>query len=81
MASRVDNAKLFMRAVGLGVAMWPFMTNTTCLDDGLSAFLRVRPRLFSIAYRMLRSAGDGWSRGLLTALGPGFSAGFVVLQR
>ena len=27
-------------------------------DDGLSAFLRVRPRLYGIAYRMLRSAAD-----------------------
>jgi len=27
-------------------------------DDGLSAFLGVRPRLFGIAYRMLRSAAD-----------------------
>jgi RNA polymerase sigma-70 factor (ECF subfamily) len=27
-------------------------------DDGLSTFLSVRPRLFSIAYRMLRSAAE-----------------------
>ena len=27
-------------------------------DEGLSAFLRVRPRLFGIAYRMLGSAGE-----------------------
>src|SRR3954470_23500512 len=27
-------------------------------DDGLSVFLRLRPRLFSIAYRMLGSAAD-----------------------
>ena len=27
-------------------------------DDGLSAFLGARPRLFGIAYRMLRSAAD-----------------------
>ena len=27
-------------------------------DDGLSAFLRVRPRLYGIAYRMLRSAAE-----------------------
>ena len=32
--------------------------NATCLDDGLSAFLRVRPRLFGIAYRMLGSAAE-----------------------
>ena len=30
----------------------------TCPDDGLSAFLRVRPRLFGIAYRMLGSAAE-----------------------
>ena len=29
-----------------------------CPDDGLSAFLNVRPRLFGIAYRMLGSAAD-----------------------
>ena len=43
------------------------MTTATCVssqsaradeDDGLSAFLGVRPRLFGIAYRMLRSAAD-----------------------
>jgi RNA polymerase sigma factor (sigma-70 family) len=31
---------------------------TTSPDDGLSAFLSVRPRLFGIAYRMLGSAAD-----------------------
>jgi RNA polymerase sigma-70 factor (ECF subfamily) len=31
---------------------------TTPDDDGLSAFMRVRPRLFSIAYRMLGSAAE-----------------------
>jgi RNA polymerase sigma factor (sigma-70 family) len=31
---------------------------TICADDGLSAFLGVRRRLFGIAYRMLRSAAD-----------------------
>ena len=30
----------------------------TCPDDGLSAFLSVRPRLFGIAYRMLASAAE-----------------------
>jgi RNA polymerase sigma-70 factor (ECF subfamily) len=30
----------------------------TCPDDDLSAFMSVRPRLFGIAYRMLRSAAD-----------------------
>lgn len=31
---------------------------TPALDEGLSAFLSVRPRLFSIAYRMLGSAAE-----------------------
>ena len=31
---------------------------TACVDDGLSAFLNVRPRLFCIAYRVLRSAAE-----------------------
>ena len=31
---------------------------STCPDDGLYTFLRVRPRLFGIAYRMLRSAAE-----------------------
>jgi RNA polymerase sigma-70 factor, ECF subfamily len=30
----------------------------TCPDDGLSAFLRARPRLFGIAYRILGSAAE-----------------------
>jgi len=30
----------------------------TCPDDALSVFLRVRPRLFGIAYRMLGSAAE-----------------------
>ena len=42
------------------------MTNTSrtdqrsfsACDDGLSAFLRMRPRLFGIAYRMLGSAAE-----------------------
>ena len=28
-----------------------------------------------------RLDGNGWRRALLTALGPGFSAGFVLLSR
>jgi RNA polymerase sigma-70 factor, ECF subfamily len=32
--------------------------DTTTRDDGLSAFLGVRPRLFAIAYRMLGSAAE-----------------------
>ncbi len=31
---------------------------TTCPDDGLRAFLGVRPRLFGIAYRMLGNAAE-----------------------
>ena len=34
------------------------MTATSTYDDGLSAFMSVRPRLFGIAYRMLRSAAE-----------------------
>ena len=33
-------------------------TGISAADDGLSAFLSVRPRLFGIAYRMLRSAAE-----------------------
>ena len=32
--------------------------NTSTCDDGLSAFLRMRPRLFGIAYHMLGSAAE-----------------------
>jgi RNA polymerase sigma-70 factor (ECF subfamily) len=32
--------------------------NASACDDGLSAFLRMRPRLFGIAYRMLGSAAE-----------------------
>src|SRR5262245_26864923 len=41
-----------------------FMPSASCAaslaasDDGLSAFLSVRPRLFGIAYRMLRAAAE-----------------------
>src|SRR5262245_46919041 len=34
------------------------MTNIAYPDDGLSAFLSMRPRLFGIAYRMLGSAAE-----------------------
>ncbi len=34
------------------------MTPTASIDDGLSAFMSVRPRLYAIAYRMLRSPAD-----------------------
>jgi RNA polymerase sigma-70 factor (ECF subfamily) len=34
------------------------MTSMSSFDDGLSAFLIVRPRLFGIAYRMLGSAAE-----------------------
>src|SRR5688572_30115864 len=33
-------------------------SKTNTYDDGVSAFLRVRPRLFGIAYRMLGSAAE-----------------------
>ena len=47
-----------MRSHGVDIAMSPTMTNMSCPDDGLPAFLTMRPRLFSIAYRMLRSAAE-----------------------
>src|SRR5262245_57611162 len=34
-------------------------SNISTGDDGLSAFLKMRPRLFGIAYRMLGSAAEG----------------------
>jgi RNA polymerase sigma-70 factor (ECF subfamily) len=34
------------------------MANISYRDDGLATFLRVRPRLFGIAYRRLRSAAE-----------------------
>lgn len=34
------------------------MTSISSLDDGLSAFMSVRPRLYGIAYRMLRNSAD-----------------------
>src|SRR5262245_16083297 len=39
-------------------ASCPQQSNTGTCDDGLSAFLRIRPRLFGIAYRMLGSAAE-----------------------
>ena len=33
-------------------------SKTSTDDDGLSAFMSVRPRLFGIAYRMLRTAAE-----------------------
>jgi RNA polymerase sigma factor (sigma-70 family) len=48
----------FMRLDGFDVAMSRSMTNLAFVDDGLSTFLKVRPRLFSIAYRMLRSTAE-----------------------
>ena len=35
-----------------------FDNHVAIFDDGLSAFMSVRPRLFGIAYRMLRSAAE-----------------------
>jgi RNA polymerase sigma factor (sigma-70 family) len=40
------------------IASHPAESNTSTSDDGLSAFLRMRPRLFGIAYRMLGSAAE-----------------------
>jgi RNA polymerase sigma-70 factor (ECF subfamily) len=36
----------------------PAERKTSTYDDGLAAFMSVRPRLFGIAYRMLRSAAE-----------------------
>jgi RNA polymerase sigma factor (sigma-70 family) len=36
----------------------PQTASSHCFDDGLSAFVPVRPRLFGIAYRMLGSAAE-----------------------
>jgi RNA polymerase sigma-70 factor, ECF subfamily len=36
----------------------PAESKTSTYDDGLAAFLSMRPRLFGIAYRMLRSAAE-----------------------
>src|SRR5262245_28889314 len=33
-------------------------SKTSTFDDGLTAFMSVRPRIFGIAYRMLGSAAD-----------------------
>jgi RNA polymerase sigma factor (sigma-70 family) len=38
--------------------MVAMMTPTISTDDGLSAFMSVRPRLYGIAYRMLRRAAE-----------------------
>ena len=58
MIACLKNGRFFMRSDGADVAMCPFMTNIANSADGLSAFLSVRPRLFSIAYRILRSASE-----------------------
>ena len=56
MATRIENVWVFVCSGGVDVAMsLPMMTN---IDDGLSVFMSVRPRLYGIAYRMLRSAAD-----------------------
>jgi len=57
-ASRAEIKRLFTRLDGVAVAMSPSMSIMSSLDDGLSAFLSVRPRLFGIAYRMLGSAAE-----------------------
>src|SRR5262249_22125753 len=40
------------------VSPLPVTPEITAIDDGLSAFISVRPRLFGIAYRMLGSAAE-----------------------
>jgi RNA polymerase sigma-70 factor, ECF subfamily len=56
--SHVKSASLFRHSDGCDLAISSCMTNMAFPDDGLSAFLRVRPRLFSIAHRMLRSTTE-----------------------
>src|SRR5262245_11084911 len=46
------------QSASIGNALRAEESNTTTYDDGLSAFLSVRPRLFSIAYRMLGNAAE-----------------------
>jgi RNA polymerase sigma factor (sigma-70 family) len=54
----LKNTKLFARLHGVDVAMCPSMINLAHPDDALSAFLTLRPRLFGIAYRILRCAAE-----------------------
>jgi RNA polymerase sigma-70 factor (ECF subfamily) len=66
--SRVENARHFTRSHGVDVAMSLFARQTITRraketsmgfpEDGLSTFLRVRPRLFSIAYRVLGDVAE-----------------------
>jgi RNA polymerase sigma factor (sigma-70 family) len=55
---RRKNTKVFARWNGVAVAMCRSMTNMAHPDNALSAFLSLRPRLFGIAYRMLRCAAE-----------------------
>lgn len=56
MALPAENIWFLRLSGGVNVAMTDTMT--TPPDDGLSAFLRVRPRLFGIARRMLGSGAE-----------------------
>jgi RNA polymerase sigma factor (sigma-70 family) len=46
------------RSASSAIASHPEESNSSTSDDGLSAFLSMRPRLFGIAYRMLGSAAE-----------------------
>ena len=58
MGRRVKNTGLFAATDGPTVAMSPIMITSQGSDDGLSAFLSVRSRLFGIAYRVLGCAAE-----------------------
>ena len=57
----------YSRALRMGVPSQPASSadassvgerTTSAYDDGLSTFMSVRPRVFGIVYRMLRSAAE-----------------------
>jgi RNA polymerase sigma factor (sigma-70 family) len=64
---RSTNMSCYSRALRMGVPSQPGASadassvgerTTSAYDDGLSTFMSVRPRLFGIVYRMLRSAAE-----------------------
>jgi RNA polymerase sigma-70 factor (ECF subfamily) len=56
--SRCEEVLERINRVSATNASSPGESKTSTYDDGLSAFLSVRPRLFGIAYRMLGSAAE-----------------------
>jgi len=53
-----DTMKPIERLAGRVNTSHPEQSHSRACDDGLSAFLSMRPRLFGIAYRMLGSAAE-----------------------